>query len=127
MSALAMSRIVAALTTLTIASGCTDTSGPTPPDRTGGTMTVVPRSATIQAGQVVELKARLNDEFGEAIQGVNVKWTSSNESVASVSAYGNVLGQGAGDAVITASAANHAQTASIHVLRRQPKPSEIDP
>jgi uncharacterized protein YjdB len=85
-------------------------------------MTVVPRRATILPGQVVELKALLTDEHGDAIQGITVAWKSNDESVASVSSFGNVMGRREGYAVITATASNQAQTSSIQVLARPPKP-----
>jgi hypothetical protein len=43
---------------------------------------VVPQSATLQAGQVVALKASLTDEHGDRLQGFVVSWRSSNDAVA---------------------------------------------
>ncbi|MGH7509361.1 MAG: Ig-like domain-containing protein [Gemmatimonadales bacterium] len=87
-----------------------------------GAMTLVPRFATIQSGQVIQLTARLSDEFGDVIEGVTYTWTSSNESVAIVSAHGTVTGRGEGRAAITARAQGRLQSSAVQVLPRQPKP-----
>jgi hypothetical protein len=122
MRVITMSRSIAALAVLALASACTDTSGPNPPPEPGNRLTVVPRTATIHAGQAMALKAKLTGERGEQLEGVTVAWKSSNESVASVSTHGNVFGRGEGFAVITATAHDAAQTSTIHVLRRSIKP-----
>jgi hypothetical protein len=80
-----------------------------------GSMAVVPSTATIGQGQVVQLTARLVDEFGDALD-AKVSWSSSNPSVATVSVGGTVLGQREGRAAITASAGGRAQSAAVHVI-----------
>lgn len=91
-------------------------------------MTLAPRIATIGAGQVVALTAQVFDEFGDPMVGVKYTWTSSNESVATVSTSGTVYGQAEGRAAITASARGQAQTSSVHVLSRQEgKPAPAKP
>jgi len=94
---------------------CTDDSlGP----RTAGvgTMTVVPSTATIGQGEALQLTARLVDEFGDPLEGVAVKWTSSNPAVATVSVGGTVLGRRPGSAAITANAGGKVQGSSVRVV-----------
>jgi hypothetical protein len=122
MNATTMSRIIAALSAITLLGACNDSFSPPPNVPTFEGLTVVPRSATIQAGQVVALKARLIDANGDPLSGVATSWTSSNEVVATVAATGEVLGRGAGNAIITATAQGKSQTAAIHVLGRPSKP-----
>jgi uncharacterized protein YjdB len=124
MSVTTMSRIIAALSAIALLGGCNDSFSPPPSVPSLQGLTVVPQSATIQAGQVVALKARLIDDNGDQIRGVATSWTSSNEAVATVAASGEVLGRDAGRAIITATAQGKSQTAAIHVLG---KPSKPDP
>jgi len=116
-------RTLAALAVLFTAAACSDSYSPSPTEPGAGHMTLVPRLATIHAGQVVALTAQVFDEFGEPMVGVKYTWTSSNESVATVSAGGTVFGHGEGRAAITASAHGQAQTSAVHVLHREPKPA----
>jgi uncharacterized protein YjdB len=124
MRVIRMSRILATLSALTLTGACNDTFSPPPSVPSLQGLAVIPRSATIQAGQVVALKARLIDANGDPLSGVATSWTSSNEVVATVAATGEVLGRGAGRAIITATAQGKSQTAAIHVLG---KPSKPDP
>jgi uncharacterized protein YjdB len=122
MRVIRMSRIVATLSALTLAGACNDAFSPPPNIPSFEGLTVVPRSATIQAGQVVALTAKLIDANGDQLSGVATSWTSSNEVVATVAATGEVLGRGAGRAIITATAQGKSQTAAIQVLGRPSKP-----
>lgn len=123
MRVISLSRTVAAFAALILAGACNDTSGPggQGPGDTG--MTVEPRNATIQAGQVLPLKATLIDEHGNRLDGVGISWTSTNDAVATVSRSGAVFARAAGHAVITASALGKSQFSTIHVRARPPKPS----
>lgn len=127
MRAITMSRTVATVAALALAGACTDATSPdNPPNLLPvGHMTIVPSSATIRPGQAVQLTAHLISSSGNALEGAGVSWTSSNESVASVSDRGEVLGRGEGDAVITARTQSNAQIARIHVLRREQKPKPL--
>lgn len=80
-----------------------------------GSMAVIPSTATIGQGQVVQLTARLVDEFGDPLN-AKVSWSSSNSSVATVSVGGTVLGRREGRAAIIASAGGRAQSAAVHVI-----------
>ncbi|HEV8455543.1 MAG TPA: Ig-like domain-containing protein [Gemmatimonadales bacterium] len=122
MSVTTLSRIIAALSAITLLGACNDSFSPSASVPSFEGLTVVPQSATIQAGQVVALKARLIDENGDQLREVATSWMSSNETVATVAASGEVLGRGAGRAIITATAQGKSQTAAIHVLDRPSKP-----
>ncbi|HEX5576629.1 MAG TPA: Ig-like domain-containing protein [Gemmatimonadales bacterium] len=121
MAAITLSRLVTAAA-LVVASACSEPFAPPPNEPSGASgLTVVPSSATIVAGQVVALKASMRDQFGDPLL-VTVAWRSSDETVATVAATGEVLGRSAGTATIIADAGGKTQTSAIHVLRRLPKP-----
>jgi uncharacterized protein YjdB len=101
-----------------------DSLNPTSPPAAETGMTLVPRTATIHAGQFVGLEARLVDEFGDEL-GNSFSWSSSDDAVATVS-NGVVYGRSEGSAVITASALGKGQSSTIHVVARQGKPDEKD-
>src|SRR6266542_2822517 len=64
---------------------------------------VSPPTASIQVGQTAQLTATPKDASGNALSGRVVNWTSSNNSVATVSSSGGlVTGKAAGAATITA-------------------------
>jgi hypothetical protein len=124
------SGIIAVLSALAVLAGCNDAFSPvrnTPSGRSGGGLTVVPRSATIQAGQVVVLIATLDDDNGDRITDGSINWSSSNEAVAAVTAAGEVRGRTAGSALIAASAEGRIQTSSIKVTGKPPKPAPERP
>jgi hypothetical protein len=116
--------VVAALAILVAAGACTEPFSSPPNDPSMAGLTVIPRSATIRSGQVVALKATLVDESGNAVQTATVSWTSSNESVATVGATGEVLGRGEGRANITAAAQGRAESSVIRVLHEESKPEK---
>lgn len=121
MAAITLARLVTAAALVT-ASACSEPFSPPPnqPSSPSG-LTVVPSSATIIAGQVVALKASMRDQFGDPLL-VTVRWKSSNESVATVAATGEVLGRSTGNATIVADADGKTQMSAIHVLPRPGKP-----
>jgi uncharacterized protein YjdB len=133
MSVTTVSRIIAALSAISLLGACNDSFSPAPNDPSFQGLTVVPRSATLQAGQVVALKASLTDEHGDRLQGFVVSWRSSNDAVATVASSGEVMGRSVGRAVITASVAGKTQISAIQVLARGQKPdpkgtkANIDP
>jgi uncharacterized protein YjdB len=126
MSVTTMSRIVAALSAITLLAACNDSFSPPPSVPSLEGLTVVPRSATLQAGQAVALKASLIDEHGDRLDGFIVSWRSSNDAVATVASSGEVVGRSVGHAVITASTAGKSQTSTIQVLARASKPDPED-
>jgi uncharacterized protein YjdB len=120
MRAITMLRFFAILSVLSLTGACNDSYSAPTSDPSTGTLTVVPRSATIMAGQVAVLKASLKDEFGDAIE-TSMRWTSSDDAIATVSSSGEVLGRSVGRAVITADALGKFQTSTVQVLARGPK------
>src|SRR6185295_6603066 len=78
-------------------------------------VTVSPGSATVLAGQAVQLTATPKDANGNALTGRTVTWSSSNTSVAIADVNGNVTGMAPGSATITATSEGQSGTASITV------------
>jgi uncharacterized protein YjdB len=129
MNATSLTRTIVILTAFAGVMACQDTSGPQVPSTTGTeSVSIVPRSATIEAGRTVALRATLRDEFGDLLA-ATFEWRSSDDAVATVTANGEVRGRSEGRAVISASAHGKSQLAAIRVLGRGPKDSgnEIDP
>jgi uncharacterized protein YjdB len=116
------SRILVALSAITLLGACNDSFSPSQSVPSLEGLTVVPRSATLQAGQVVALKASLIDEHGDRLDGFTVSWKSSDDAEATVASTGEVVGRSVGHAVITASAAGKSQISTISVLARGQKP-----
>ena len=118
-----MSPLAAALSLLALVAACNDAYSPSPaPGRSsGGGLSVIPQSATIAPGEVVALQAKLINEFGDRIEGVTVKWQSSDDAVATVAATGEVVGRGEGHVIISASALGKYQTSNIHVTGKSTK------
>ena len=79
------------------------------------TVTVTPASASVQAGQTVQLTATLKDANGNILTGRVVSWSSNNTSVANVNSSGLVTGNGAGSATITAASEGKSGTSAITV------------
>src|SRR5205807_589553 len=63
-------------------------------------VTVSPASASVPAGQTVELSATLRDANGNILTGRSVTWASNNTSVATVTGTGLVTGKVAGSATL---------------------------
>jgi uncharacterized protein YjdB len=127
MSVITLSRLVALIGTVGAIMACNDSMSPQPAgggapgSGAGSGLTVVPRTATIQAGEVITLEARMIDEFGDAVL-AGFSWRSSNDVVATVAATGAVYGRSEGVVTVTATALGKHQESVVHVLRREPKP-----
>src|SRR3989442_2835630 len=76
---------------------------------------VTPASATLQAGQTMQLAATPKDANGNPLSGRAVGWSSSNTAVATVNAGGLVTSVAAGSATITATSEGQSGTAAITV------------
>lgn len=63
---------------------------------------VTPATGSMQQGQSIQLAATALDANNNVLTGRNVAWSSSNETIASVSSTGRVLGVTPGTATITA-------------------------
>ena len=79
------------------------------------TVTVTPASASVQAGQTVQLTATLKDANGNILTGRVVTWSSSNTTAASVNSTGLVTANTAGSATITATSEGKTGTSAITV------------
>ena len=79
------------------------------------TVTVTPASASVQAGQTVQLTATLKDASGNILTGRVVTWSSSNTTAASVNSAGLVTANAAGSATITATSEGKTGTSTITV------------
>ena len=86
---------------------------------------VSPASATVVAGQTVQLTATLKDASGTVLTGRSVIWTSSNAGVATVSASGLVTGVASGSATITAASEAKTGTAAITVTAVVTNPGTV--
>src|SRR5438094_7059559 len=76
---------------------------------------VTPPSASVQAGQTVQLTATPKDAGGAPLSGRTVTWSSSNTAVATVSNSGLVSGVTPGTATITATSEGKSGTSAITV------------
>src|SRR5207302_1337428 len=77
------------------------------------TVEVTPPSASVQAGQTVQLAATPKDANGAPLSGRTVTWSSSNTAVAAVSNSGLVSGVTAGSATITATSEGKRERKSV--------------
>jgi uncharacterized protein YjdB len=78
-------------------------------------VTLSPPSASVPAGQTVQLTATPQDANGSPLVGRTVTWASSNTSVGTVNASGLVTGVVAGSTTITATSEGQSATAAITV------------
>jgi len=81
-----------------------------------GSVTVAPSSSSIISGQSGTLTATVKDISGTVVSDRTIAWSSSNESVATVSASGVVTGVAPGTVTITASAEGKDGTATVNIL-----------
>lgn len=116
------STILLALAVLSAASCGKSSTGPTVTS-----VTVTPSSAALTAlGETQQFSAAAKDGGGNAVSGESVAWTSSDETVATVSSTGLAAAVGAGTATITATVAGVTGTASVTVSIAQPSPECTD-
>src|SRR5947208_1678549 len=83
-------------------------------------VSVSPASASVQAGQTVQLTATPKDVNGNPLTGRTITWASSNTSVATVNSSGLVSGVVAGSAMITATSEGQSGTSAITVTGAAP-------
>src|SRR6184192_2571941 len=88
-------------------------------------VTVSPATASVPAGQGVQLTATLKDANGNTLTGRTVTWSSDNTAVATVSASGLVSGVVAGAATITATSEAKTGTSAITVTAPPPGSSQF--
>lgn len=103
---------------------CGDDVSVTPPAENPIAITgisVSPPSATITVGQSTQVNASVQTNGGTGTIDLTVTWSSSNTTVATVNASGQVTGNAAGDAVITArSNGNNAYAAGASIRVNAP-------
>src|SRR5216117_1036417 len=78
-------------------------------------VTVSPASASVQAGQTVQLTATPKDANGNALSGRTVTWASSNSSVGTVNGSGLVTGVVGGSTTITATSEGQSGSSAVTV------------
>ena len=83
-------------------------------------VTVSPSSASVPVGQTVQLTATPKDAGGVPLTGRVVTWSSSDSTLARVSATGLVTGRAAGTATITATSEGKSGTSAITVTAPSP-------
>jgi uncharacterized protein YjdB len=79
------------------------------------TVTVTPAPASVKKGNKITLTATPRDANNSVLTGRTVAWSSSNTSVATVAANGEVTGVNTGSAVITATIGGKTGTSSVTV------------
>ena len=77
---------------------------------------VTPAAPTVAIGLTQQLTATVSDANGNAIAGAEVGWTSSDATVATVSATGLATGVAEGTATITATSGNATGTSAVTVI-----------
>jgi serine/threonine protein kinase/alpha-tubulin suppressor-like RCC1 family protein/uncharacterized protein YjdB len=97
---------------------------------------VVPARLTVAVGEHTALAVSARDARGRALQGREARWSSSDPTVAQISADGVVTGLGAGSTVITAAIEGKTASASVTVpappapppvVAAQPAPTPAPP
>jgi uncharacterized protein YjdB len=99
------------VSTQRIGCGGVTPSGPAPV----ATVAVTPSPATISAGNSLPLTATLRDASGNVLTGRTVNWSSSNTSIATVSAAGLVTALAVGQVSVTATSEGKSSSATITV------------
>jgi trimeric autotransporter adhesin len=79
------------------------------------TVSVTPPASSLIVGGTVQLSATTKDANGNPLSGRTVTWTSSDQSIATVSTTGVVTAQALGSATITATSEEKTATATITV------------
>src|SRR5207247_4474848 len=88
---------------------------------------VTPATASVQAGQTVQLTATPRDAGGTPLSGRTVTWSSSTPAVATVSSSGLVSGVTPGSATITATSEGKSGTSSVTVTNVPVATVEVTP
>ncbi|MDE2897401.1 MAG: Ig-like domain-containing protein [Chloroflexota bacterium] len=97
--------------------GAAPTEPPEPPVAT--TVSISPAAVDLSfLGETLQLTAGIADQNGQAMAGAPVSWTTSDSSVASVSAGGLVTAVANGSATVTATSGSAAGTAVVTVTQR---------
>ncbi len=109
-------RIFASVTlALVVACSGGDTAAPNIIAATPTRVVVAPSSASVAVGGTQRLLATLYDQNNNVMSGYSMAWSTSDQSIATVSSAGVATGVGAGNATISAVAGGVTGTASITV------------
>ena len=107
-------------TTITVTSGGQSATAVITVSQASATLAITPSTATLNAvGQTTQLTATVRDANNNPITGASVSWSSSNPSVASVSAAGLVTAHGNGSTEIQVRSGNLSQAITITVVVRE--------
>lgn len=100
---------------------------PPPPALVPTTVVVTPSTVEFVAiGETAQFAAEVRDQFGNAMAGVSVTWSSSNTSVVTLDSSGLATAIGNGTATVTAAAAAATGSASV-TMTQQPASISIVP
>ena len=106
--------------TITATSGGQSATAVIAVGQSAATLAVTPSTTTLNAiGQTTQLTATVRDANNNPITGASVSWSSSNPSVASVSAAGLVTAHGNGNTEIQVRSGNLSQAITITVVVRE--------
>jgi hypothetical protein len=120
-------RRIALLPLLALA-GCGDGQPPTAPrDEAVAAVEVTAPAQSLAEGETMQLGATARGRTGAAVPGVSLAWSSSNETVATVSPAGLVTARAPGQATIRATAGGQAGAATIRVAPPAVASIEITP
>ena len=103
-----------------------DAASNAPPPVTGAGVRITPSVVEIAVGEKQTLRADVFDENGQAVVSAPIQWVTSDASVATVSASGEVTGMAVGDARIIASSLGTADTADVRVTPAAPTGAFVD-
>lgn len=80
-----------------------------------GSVSVSPTSVTLTVGQTTQLGASVTDVDGQPVRDRDVRWTSSDERIATVSSSGLAIALAVGSATITATAEGKSASVAVRV------------
>ena len=105
--------ILAVACTLVVISACTTATAPVPVQ----SITLLPANDSVETGASTSgFLVTLLDRSGKVVTGRTPKWTSSDQSIATVDAGGKVHGVAVGQAIITAEIDGARATATVRVI-----------
>jgi uncharacterized protein YjdB len=84
-------------------------------DRPIASITIVPASLSLAVGESSQLAADIRDAAGVKLDGRTVSWSSSDITIATISASGTVIALAVGTTTVTAQSEGVRQTATITV------------
>jgi serine/threonine protein kinase len=80
-----------------------------------GSVALTPADTTLRAGEIILMKVAMRDAAGNALRDRPLRWSSSDDRVATVTSLGMVSAVGAGRATITAASEGRSAGASVAV------------